>query len=497
MPRKKDEAPLAGIDLKPSGAVPLYIQIYTFFKDSILSKRLRNGQKLPGTRSLAAELGVSRNTVSLAFEQLIIEGYIEGRRGSGTYVSRNIPDHNFPNLSRTQSKFKASPPTLEDERLKGSLSLMSGDIERDNIIPFQTGTPALFDFPMDIWNKISNSIIKNINPVYLGYGYSAGYGPLRTALAEYLRTYRAVKCEADQIIIVNGSQQALDLIAKILLTPKSVVWIEDPGYLGARAAITPTNAAIYPVPLDGEGMDINYAIKKYPKPDLIYTTPSHQYPLGCTMSISRRLKLLEWCQNNKVWILEDDYDSEYRYAGNPLPSLQGLSSGSGVIYTGTFSKVLFPGLRLGYIVLPSPKIVVLFKAAKAISDRQSAIIEQMITAEFIGEGHFTKHIRKMRILYKERQDFLVQEAKKELGDIIHIEGADAGMQLIAWLPEHYDDKEIQKRALTRNLVVRPLSELSMQFPAGPGLILGYTAFNKNEIRAGIKKLAEVFREYRI
>lgn len=495
MPKKIDEIALVGIRLDPDGKVPLYVQIYNYFKESILAQRLRSGQRLPGTRSLAAELEVSRNTVSLAFEQLLIEGYIEGRTGSGSYVAETIPDYLLPDLAEVQHAPEISHPDIPNSEQINSLKLKGINTVKDEILPFQTGTPALFDFPLDLWNRIAGEVIKKVNPIDLGYGDSAGYQPLRATLAEYLRTYRAVKCETEQIVIVNGSQQALNLIGKVLLSQKSIVWIEDPGYSGARASIITTGAKIFPVPLNDEGIDLDYAIRNYPKPNLIYTTPSHQYPLGYTMSISRRLQLLDWGRKNKVWIVEDDYDSEYRYAGNPLPSLQGLNSGNGVIYTGTFSKVLFPGLRLGYMVLPTREIAELFTSAKSMSDRQSSIMDQMITARFIEEGHFTKHIRKMRILYKDRQDFLINEIKRELSDVVQVEQADAGMHLIARLPEDYDDKKIRILALDKDLVTPAMSEYAMHFPVKPGLLLGYTAFDKKRLREGVRRLVNVLSEY--
>ncbi len=435
MARKIEEIPSVGIKLKQSSGQPLYVQLYNYFKEAILSKRLRSGQKLPGTRSLASELGVSRNTVYLAFEQLLIEGFIEGRIGSGSFVSGNIPDHRLPDQINIKSSRQIVHPAIKNEKLWGSFNISDRNFNRDELVPFQTGTPAIFDFPFDLWSKISASVLRNIKPADITYGDAAGYAVLRSVLAEYLRTYRAVKCEAEQIIIVNGSQQAFDLVCKVLLNKKSSVWVEDPGFLGTRGAITAIGAKIIPVPLDEDGLDIEYASKNLSKPDLIYTTPSHQFPLGYTMSISRRIKLLDWAKKNGVWILEDDYDSEYRYSGNPLPALQGLDAGGGVIYTGTLSKVLFPGLRLGYIVLPSSDVAGLFKAAKAITDRQSPIIDQIILTRFIEEDHFTKHIRKMRVLYKERQDILIDEIKVQLGNKVTVRKAEAGMHLIAWLPE--------------------------------------------------------------
>ncbi len=486
-----DEIPSAGINLDPKLKIPLYKQLYKQLRKAILEKRFKGDQKMPGTRTLASALGISRNTVNLAYEQLIIEGYLKGVTGAGTFVTGELPDEvlipkqsETPNQKDNIRKFHLHK--LDDEVLffskKNSL--------QENILPFRSGIPAVSEFPFETWTKITNLVLRNMNSSYLGYGDAAGYKPLRIAIASYLRTYRAVRCNDEQVIIVNGSQQALHLICKTLLQNSSKVWMEDPGYPGARISFLSSGAKIYPVPVNEEGLDLNYAIKNYPAPEIIYTTPSHQYPLGYTMSIAKRLKLLEWANKQETWLIEDDYDSEYRYTGNPLPSVQGLDSGGCVIYAGTFSKVLFPGLRIGYVVLPSAGITEQFIAAKAITDRQSSIIEQVVLARFIEEGHFTRHIRKMRMLYKQRQDYFISEINKELEPLLKINPSGAGMHLIGWLPKNFDDADISKRAKQNMLYVNPLSYYKIKFSLPPGLILGYTAFDEKTIRNGVQKLAK-------
>ena len=476
--------------INSSSDIPLYKQLYNAFRQSILEGKFSPGQKLPGTRSLASELKISRNTVVLAFEQLLLEGYIKGKIGAGTFVNE-IPD-NFlnakENVNRKKSEKKITTHLISQ---LGSPELVHRNILREEIIPFQNGLPSLDEFPLKVWLKLNNQIAQTLSYAHLGYGEAAGYKQLKEEIAVYLRTYRAVKCNADQIIIVNGSQQGLDLIMRVLLEPGDNVWLEDPGYFGARASILFSNAQIFPCPLDNEGLNIEYSSKKYPPPKLIYTTPSHQFPLGLTMSISRRIQLLQYASKNNCWIIEDDYDSEFRYSGSPLPSLQGMDKNNCVIYLGTFSKVLFPALRLGYIVLPDPQMIDVFVSAKSMMDRQSPMFEQMITSQFLKMGYFTRHIRKMRTLYKERQEFLINEIEKELGDSLKVNVSDAGMHIIAWLPENLDDMIISQKARENNLIAYPLSEYVLKFKQKPGLILGYTAFDKPKLKSAIQILKKI------
>ena len=412
MPKEIEEIPLVSLKINFDSEIPLYKQLYNTFRESILEGKFLPGQKLPGSRTLAAELNVSRNTVSLAFEQLLIEGYIKGKTGSGTYVNE-IPDNILNIIEKgVGRKTKINFPTKLNNQLISPKIIYRNRVS-ESVVPFQNGLPSLNDFPIKSWLRLNNQIVQTFSNIHLGYGDAAGYEPLREEIAKYLRTYRAVNCTAEQIIIVNGSQQGLDLIGRVLLESGSNVWLEDPGYFGARASMLFADSKIFPCPLDDEGLDINYSSKKYPVPKLIYTTPSHQFPIGITTSAARRIELLQYASKNNCMIIEDDYDSEFRYYGDPLPSLQGMDKNNCVLYLGTFSKVLFPALRLGYLVLPNPEMVDIFASAKSMMDRQCPVFEQMIVSEFIKQGYFTRHIRKMRMLYKSRQEFLINEIENE------------------------------------------------------------------------------------
>jgi GntR family transcriptional regulator / MocR family aminotransferase len=490
--RQVEELPLVGIELNFKSVEPLSKQLYHKIKGGILGGRFKGGQKLPGTRTFSSALGISRNTVLSAFEQLMIEGYIKGKTGSGTYVAEDLPDKSIilhkvePENLRKIKRFSSSI-----NKNIGSLELIKRNTLDDELLPFQGGTPSLQDFPFHTWLKLINQVGRYFPYYQFGYKHSAGYVPLKEAIANYLQTYRAVKCNPDQIIIINGSQQGLDLVSRVLVKEKSNVLLEDPCYFGTRASLLSTKANLFPTPVDEEGISIDFAEKKYPKPNFVYTTPSHQFPLGSIMSISRRLELLDYARKCGTWIIEDDYDSEFRYSGSPLPSLQGMDEWNSVIYIGTFSKVLFPGLRLGYLVLPSVEMVNSFALAKSIIDRQSPTFEQIVLTNFITEGHFTRHIRRMRILYKERQEFLISELNKELGNKIKVRPSEAGMHIIVWLSERFSDKEVSEIAKKNKLIVYPVSDYVIKYKHSSGLVLGYTAFDKKKIGEGVRILKKV------
>ncbi len=492
MSKEIEEIPFVIIRLDNSSTVPIYKQLYSIIRESILLGQLKGGLKLPGTRTIAKEFKVSRNTVILAFEQLIAEGYIKGKAGAGTYVTDDIPDK-LLNIKRKPASSQNTLSNINLNRKSTSRSLSQSVMPENNIIPFQHGIPSVEDFPFDIWSKIFNETMHRFSIHQLSKIDGNGYKALKEEIAKYLHAYRAVNCTPEQIFIVNGSQQGLYLIGRVFLKEKDNVLLEDPFYFGARDAIRSAKVNIIPIPVDDEGLQVDYAIKNFPEANIIYTTPSHQYPLGSTLSISRRLKLLEFGGEKNIWIIEDDYDGEFRYSGNPLPSLQGMDKYGRVIYIGTFSKVLFPGLRLGYLVLPSVDLVDSFAVERAIIDRQSPVIEQLVTAEFMKKGYFTSHIRKMRILYKERQEFFINEIKKELGDLITISPAVSGMHLLAWLPDYLDDKEVSNALKENNLVARPLSDSILKFKRKPALILGYTAFDKGKIKWGVNILKETIK----
>jgi GntR family transcriptional regulator/MocR family aminotransferase len=451
------------------------------------------GTRLPSTRELATELGIARNTVVNAFDQLYAESYLEARTGDGTYVSRQLPD----DLIYTGSKVLKQ--ALSSNRLAlsrwGTIvasSLTSPGNYQGKTRPFRTGTPALDAFPTKSWGRLLARRWRDSARDILPYGDSAGYLPLRKAIASYLTTMRGVRCVPEQIIILAGSQHALELIAKILLDPEDAAWIEDPGFLGARAAFSSTGARLVPVRVDDEGMDIANGIKRCPNPKLIYATPSHHYPLGMTMSLSRRLALLKFANATGAWIIEDDYDSEFRYVGRPLAALQSLDREQRVIYVGTLSKLLFPSIRIGYIVSP-PDLFDAFVNARKLGGHQSPMLDQAVLADFIAEGHFARHVRRMRALYAERQQALIKAAARELNGLLHVPANDGGMHLMGWLPEGVNDRVAYKAAMKQGVEVTPLSAYCIE-PYGRGALrLGYTGYTPKQIWNGTRQLAGALR----
>jgi GntR family transcriptional regulator/MocR family aminotransferase len=481
-----------------NSSLPLYRQIYKTIRRSILNGDFESGQQLPATRLLAKQLGVSRMTVINAYEQLFAEGYLEGKIGAGTYVASQLPEEllQAPRGHTRRSETKTTARTLKFSRY-GKYLRENGAAVRQNhgateFRPFQHGITAIDKFPFEVWSKIVQRHLKYTSPAVLGYGEPAGLSSLREAVVSHLKSARGVRCDAKQIIITNGAQQALDLVGRVLLNPKDQVWIENPGYLGARDILAASGAEIVPVPIDEEGFDLDQA-QKHGKARLVYVTPSHQFPLGGTMSLARRLNLLEWARNNESWIIEDDYDSEFRYAGRPLASLQGLDRDSRVIYVGTFSKTMFPALRLGCVVVPSDLIEV-FTAARALSDLHSPLIDQVVLAEFISDGHFARHVRRMRTLYEERQQIFIAEAKKRLDGLLEVTQADAGMHLVGWLPKGVDDLKTSKKLAEHGLRAAPVSSYCVGKPERRGLLLGYTAFNEKQIKSGVKLLEKVLSQ---
>jgi GntR family transcriptional regulator / MocR family aminotransferase len=482
---------LATITLEAESLVPLHRQLYNRIREAILNRELVAGGRLPSTRALAAELGISRSTVLNAFEQLLAEGYLEGKVGAGTYVARSLPDEllNTRANPKPEPSLNSKPKPLAESTLKMATTLVNLPQGKGDPRAFRTGLPAFDAFPFEIWARLSAQRWRNPPRELLGYGDPAGYFPLRRSISEYLGAARGVHCEPEQIIIISGSQQGLDLAARILLQPGDAAWIEDPGYLGARGAFLSAGAQLIPVPVDKEGLDVAAGIATEPTARMVYVSPSHQYPLGVTMSLKRRLALLEWASQAAMWILEDDYDSEYRYAGRPLAALQGLDKDGRVLYIGTFSKVLFPSLRLGYLVVP-PELVETFVRARALSDRHSPSMEQAFLADFIDQGHFARHIRRMRALYAERQEILVSAAQKDLAGLLEVDRAEAGMHLVGWLNPAIDDQVSSNRALTFGVDASALSSFCMEVKLRPALLLGYAGLPEPDIREGVKKLKQ-------
>ncbi|HKI00732.1 MAG TPA: PLP-dependent aminotransferase family protein [Thermoanaerobaculia bacterium] len=466
---------------------PLHRQLYDGYREAIVERRLRAGQRLPSTRGLAAELGISRMPVLSAFEQLLAEGYFESRVGAGTFVASSLPDPRPAAGGGAGARQPAARPAERPVSRRADVLLREPDPWLGGWGAFRVSQPAVDRFPFQVWSALVARHSRNPRASALLYGNPMGYLPFREAVAAYLRTAQAVRCEAEQIMVVSGSQQALEISARVLLDPGSPVWVEEPGYSGARDVLTMAEARLIPVPVDGEGLDVAAGMASSPRARAAYVTPSHQYPLGATLSASRRLQLLDWAQRSGAWILEDDYDSEYRYESLPVAALQGLDRDSRVIYIGTFSKVLFPALRLGYIVIPTD-LVPRFAAVRDAMDIFPSTLHQAVLADFIAEGHFGRHIRRMRMLYRERRDALVEAIRKELGDRLQVHDGQAGLHLVATLAEGSNDRQISENAARQGLWAMPLSACYLGEAALQGLVLGYAGTGVPEILEGVRRL---------
>ncbi len=489
--RAPPEPILPVMDVDRARAKPLHRQLYEGYRDAILAHRLRPGQRLPSTRSLAAELRVSRIPVLNAFEQLLAEGFFESRVGSGTFVARSLPDGLAVPLrpSSTKRPPGRKAPRITADRCKALLRTEPGRWFRGTGA-FSVGEPPIDRFPFKLWSSLVARQSRRPDPSLQHYSQPMGLVSLREAIAEYLRSARGVQCEAAQIMIVSGSQQALDLTNRVLLDPGSPVWVEEPSYFGARRALMLAGARLVPVPVDDEGLDVAVATTRCPRARAAFVTPSHQFPLGVTMSASRRLQLLDWARNTGSWVIEDDYDSEYRYGSLPIAAIQGLDRDSRVIYIGTFTKILLPAIRLGYIVIPAD-LVGPFTEVRRATDMFSPTFHQAVLATFIREGHFARHIRRMRLLCGERRRALVEALSGELGDILRVLGDPAGMYLTAALQGRWRDREICENAALVGLVVAPLSESYVGKSVRQGLILGYGGTSVGEIASGVRRLHDV------
>lgn len=485
-----DISPIITIDR--SATRPLHWQIYEAYRKAILDRTIRPGQRVPSTRMLAAELGVSRIPVFNAYSQLLAEGYFQSRVGSGTIVCTSLPDQIAtaqPRKARIASKLALTA------RAPSSRAFT---IDYSETFPWQRGWGAFSvsqvaadQFPFQVWNRLVMRHCRNISAEMLDYGSPMGLPELREAIAAYVRTARGVHCEAAQVMIVSGSQQALEICTRVLLDPGSSVWMEEPGYRFARNVFKFHGCNIVPVPVDDQGLSVSAGIKQCKNARAALVTPSHQYPLGVTMSASRRLQLLEWAENSGAWIMEDDYDSEYRYESSPIASLQGMDDGGRVVYIGTFSKVLFPSLRVGYVVIPSD-LVERFVAARFSLDIAPARFHQAVLADFIREGHFPRHIRRMRLLYGQRRAALIESIRSELGPKVEVTGGEAGTQF-ALMVKGIRDSEIAARAATQRLWLVPLSSSYLRRPLRTGFIIGFGSTSVDQIPRAVRKLRDLMK----
>jgi GntR family transcriptional regulator/MocR family aminotransferase len=467
---------LPPIVLDRASPAPMYRQLYEWFRRSIIEGRLRPGQRVPSTRGLATELGISRIPVLGAFEQLLAEGYLEAFVGAGTCVARSIPDEGLRAAAagtRARGQEPGERRALRRVSRRGARVTQASPHPWTSILgPFRATLPALDAFPAEVWGKIVARHARRPPPSMMAYGDAKGYLPLREAIAEYLGVARAVQCDASQVLVTTGSQLALQLAAQVLLDPGDRVWVEEPGYPGARLAFAAAGARLVPVSVDPDGLDVSPHIRRGGAVRAAYITPSHQYPMGMTMSAARRIALLNWAARSGMWIIEDDYDSEYRFESRPVASLQGQDEDGRVLYIGTFSKVLFPSLRLGYMVVPRD-LVSAFAAMRDATDIFSSVLYQAAMTDFIREGHFARHLRRMRMLYMERREALAGAIRAQMGDVLEVVGTEAGMHFVALLPPGTDDVAIAMEAARRGVSVIPLSSCYLRPPSRGGLILGF------------------------
>ena len=481
-------SPLISVDRTASK--PLYSQVYDAFRAAIVGRSLRAGERIPSTRALAAELRISRIPVLNAYAQLLAEGYFTSHSGSGTFVSSSLPGLITP--AEERSARSARVRTMP-RRVAQRCSLIP-PYERPAWVTgtgaFSLSHTAVDAFPFHVWSKLVTRYCRNLHLSAIQYGDPMGFRELREAISGYLRAARSVRCEWRQIMIVSGSQQALDISARVLLDAGSPVWVEEPGYWLTKHMLSAAGCRLVPVPVDDDGLDVSAGIKRCRKARAAYVAPSHQYPLGATMSASRRLQLLEWAQTVGSWIVEDDYDSEYRYDSKPIASLQGLDRASRVVYIGTFSKVLFPSLRVGYIVIPAD-LVDRFLAVRHAMDVSPPHLHQAVLANFINEGHFSRHIRRMRVSYGERREILATSIRKEFGSLLQLHGAEAGLHLTVSLPKGYRDRAISVRAARQNLWLWPLSPAYLGAASRQGFILGFGGVTPAEIPDAVHRFHEV------
>ena len=462
-------------------AVPLQRQIYENWRRGILDGRFRRGDRVPSTRELADALGLARATVTAAYDQLVAEGYFEGVPGSGTFVCRTIPDEPLFRPAAGRGTAPAAPV-----RLSRYASRLRDWPARPPLLPgmvdlARTG-PDLAGFPFPLWRRLLMRHLRRVTPRLLTHSAPpAGHDGLREEIAAYLARSRAVRCRPDQVIVVNGSQQALDLCMRVLVDDGDEVAIEDPGYPGTRHLCTAHGARLSPVAVTAEGIHVGGLP---PAARLVYVTPSHQFPAGVSMSLARRVELLEWARARNAVIVEDDYDSEYRYSGPPLPSLQGLSDAVHVVYIGTYSNVMFPGLRLGYLVVPRD-LAIPFTRAKSLADRATAMLEQAALADFMREGHLERHVRRMRRLYGRRRQVLVESLARHFGDTATIQGDAAGMHALVT----FAARDIPARAARQGVRLIAAGPYYVSGRAPGEFIISFAATPERTLAEGIRRLA--------
>ncbi len=476
--------------LDQNSALPgsLSTRVYRAIRSAILDSTLRVGDRLPSTRTLAGDLSISRSTAEAAYAQLEDEGYLSRGVGSGSFVSAGPST-----VAAKRKPLSGHPASLVPAFSKRGTQIaeMGGCVDAREVRAFSAGMPALESFPADTWQKLLSRHAKQDAAGWMMYGDQQGLPALREAIAQYLSLSRGVNCDARQVIVLTSSQQALGLIAMMMLDAGDPVWMEDPGYRGAQTAFSSAGADIVPIPVDVNGLCVDIALKRQPRARLAYVTPSHQYPLGMTLSLPRRLQLIEWAQQTNAWIVEDDYDSEFHYDSRPVSAIHGLDQHGRVLYVGTFSKVLFPGLRLAYLVVPR-HMAAAFVTARSQADGHSSPLMQAVLADFMHDGHFMAHVRRMRDLYRARRDIFMEETQRHLAGRLQPQPTQGGLQTACLLADQrLSDKRLAGMAADAGIELPRLSRLYLGDEKRNGFVMGYSALTPSEIREGVKTLARV------
>jgi GntR family transcriptional regulator/MocR family aminotransferase len=475
------------LEPRPPG-MPRQAWLYAEIHAAIHRGRLAPGARLPPSRDLARRHGVSRGTVLAALAQLTAEGYLAGAVGRGTFVSAQVP---LPSAAPPARLAPAAPESRLSRRgtlLARSPFPLAGRPQAAR--PFRPNQPDLAAFPFAVWNRIAARRSRIAQRAMLADGDARGYGPLREAIAERARRAMRIECSAEQVLIVGSVQQALDLAARLLLDPGDEVWMEDPGYAGARCIFDAAGAKVIGVPVDRKGLDVDAGVRRAPRARLAYVSAGRQAPLGVALALERRLALMRWAQRSGAWIVEDDYDSEYRYTGSPLAALKSLDTHGRVIYAGSFSKLLFPSLRLAYVVLP-PRLCGPFASALSLTARHVSLLPQAVLHEFMAEGHYGRHLRRMRLAYGERAAALEQAVARRLGGHLAMLPITTGLDATAFLPAGSDDAALARAAHAAGIETQPLSAYAIDAPAPSGLVLGFAPFEPAQIEQGVAALAKI------
>lgn len=477
--------------LKPdrAQAAPVYLQLYRRYRDAIAAGKLQPGDRVPSVRSLASELNLARGTVEMAYQMLTSEGYLLARGAAGTVVS--------PRLAHLPEAHGARPATQPGGDRPASPTVSAG------AHPFQLGVPALDAFPRKTWARLAGASMRTLETAAMTYPHPAGYAPLRHAIAAYLGISRGIACSHEQVFVTAGYRGALELVCRTLLQAGDLGWYEDPGYILARQYLERAGMRLTPVPVDAEGLDVELGVRHADTARFAVVTPTHQSPTGVALSLPRRLALLEWARRRQAWIIEDDYDSEFRYHGRPLPALKSLDAAGReldgrvldgrVLYTGTFSKALFPGLRLAYLVVPLSQVGKFTEAVDHLPGPGS-ILPQAMVADFMQSGHFSRHLRKMRSLYAIRRGYLVDALAQTIGDRLHVQPQAGGIQVLAHLPAGQDDRALAAAANAAGLAVNALSDWRMRPSSDGGLLMGFANFaTAADAEASVQRLADTLQ----